>query len=69
MDAIYIGGEKELGCMEIGREADQTKEWKDGKVKMPVVIQDELREIVQEATGLLHKVDIIGYAVHGKQIQ
>ena len=69
MDAIYVGAEKEVGCMEVGSEADQTKEWKDGKVKMPVVMQDELREIVQEAPALLHKVDIIGYAVHGKQIQ
>ncbi|KAI9466416.1 hypothetical protein BDB00DRAFT_880667 [Zychaea mexicana] len=38
MDAIYISGGKELGCMEVVSEADQTKEWKDGMVKMPVVM-------------------------------
>ncbi|KAI9497329.1 hypothetical protein BDB00DRAFT_785040 [Zychaea mexicana] len=38
MDAIYISGGKEVGCMEVVSEADQTKEWKDGMVKMPVVM-------------------------------
>ncbi|KAI9467462.1 hypothetical protein BDB00DRAFT_880570 [Zychaea mexicana] len=38
MDAIYISGGKELGCMEVVSEADQMKEWKDGMVKMPVVM-------------------------------
>ncbi|KAG2217377.1 hypothetical protein INT45_007387 [Circinella minor] len=68
MDALYIGGEKEVGCMEVGSERDQTKEWKDSMVKMPVVMQDQLREIVQEAPQLKHKVDIVGYSIHGNQI-
>ncbi|KAG2217712.1 hypothetical protein INT45_009075, partial [Circinella minor] len=35
MDAIYIAGRREIGCIEIGMEDDQTKEMKDGLLKMP----------------------------------
>ena len=66
MDAIYVGERKELGCMETGNDEDQTKELKDGSVKMPTVMKDMLLQIVEETPLLLHKIDIIGYIISGK---
>ena len=48
MDAVYVGGRKELGCMEIGHDVDQTKGLKDGSMKMPIVMKDMLLQIAEE---------------------
>ncbi|KAI8149278.1 hypothetical protein BJV82DRAFT_587343 [Fennellomyces sp. T-0311] len=68
MDVVYIGGRKELGCMEVGSHVDQTKEWTDGRLKMPVVMKDMLLQIVEEAPALLHKIGITGYLINGNEI-
>ncbi|KAG2224554.1 hypothetical protein INT45_004399 [Circinella minor] len=68
MDCIYIGGSKELGCMEVGSVADQTKEFKDSGMKMPIVMKDMLREIVEKAPTLVRRVHMIGYMITGEQV-
>ncbi|KAI9495887.1 hypothetical protein BDB00DRAFT_759551 [Zychaea mexicana] len=67
MDCIYTGSLKELGCMEVGSVADQTEEFKDARMKMPVVMKDMLREIVERAPNLVRRVHMIGYMIIGKQ--
>ena len=57
VDEVYIGGDIELGCMEIGgSSADQTKELKDGQMKMPYVMKDMLLDIANKSPSLVHKV-------------
>ena len=69
MDAIYAGGGIEPGCMEIGTAADLTKELKDGKMKMPVVLKDMLLQIVEAVPTLLHQPNVTGYVINGKRKQ
>ena len=68
MDAIYIGGFKELGCMEVGPVLDQTKEFKDARIKIPMVMKDMLREIVETSRSLVRRVHMMGYTIIGKKL-
>ncbi|KAI8145553.1 hypothetical protein BJV82DRAFT_498522, partial [Fennellomyces sp. T-0311] len=45
MDIIYRTSRKEVGCVEIGKDSDQTKEMKDGLTKMPNVMHDMLAQL------------------------
>ncbi|KAI9495883.1 hypothetical protein BDB00DRAFT_759593, partial [Zychaea mexicana] len=67
MNCIYTGGLKELGCMEVGSVADETKEFKDACMKIPVIMKDMLCEIVERAPNLVRRVHMIGYMIIGKQ--
>ncbi|KAI8143456.1 hypothetical protein BJV82DRAFT_94164 [Fennellomyces sp. T-0311] len=66
VDEVYICGNIELGCMEIGGSStDQTKEIKDGRMKMPHVLKDMLLDIVTKSPTLVHKVNVTGYLISG----
>ena len=66
MDTVFIGGNIELGCMEIGgRTEDHTKEMQDGSFKMPLVMKDMLVDIVNKTPSLLHDVGITGFCING----
>ncbi|KAG0186409.1 hypothetical protein DFQ28_007905, partial [Apophysomyces sp. BC1034] len=49
MDTIYVSGNVELGCLEIGGVPCQTKAWHDSRMKMPFVMKDMLMNIVKKA--------------------
>ena len=53
--------------MEVGSVANQTKEFKDVGMKMPIVMTDMLCEIVEKAPTLVRRVHMIGYMITGKQ--
>ena len=53
--------------MEVGPVLDQTKEFKDARIKMPMVMNDMLREIVENSRSLVRRVHVIGYMIIGKE--
>lgn len=67
MDSIYVGAETELGVLEIGsRKNDDTKDLKDGYLKLPIVMKDMLKIIVDKYPAIKEKVNIVGYSIQGK---
>lgn len=66
-DTVYVAGNVELGCLEIGGPTDQTKEWKDSRIKMPIVMKDMLLQIAETSPSIVNKVHILGYVINGKQ--
>ncbi|KAI9484340.1 hypothetical protein BDB00DRAFT_153947 [Zychaea mexicana] len=68
-DTTYIGGNGvELGCLEIGRTNDQTKEFIDGSIKMPMVMRDMLLKLVEENPALVNQLHILGYLIMGDKV-
>ncbi|KAI7859393.1 hypothetical protein BDC45DRAFT_475199 [Circinella umbellata] len=68
-DTTYIGGDGvELGCLEIGKTNNQTKELMDGSIKMPVVMRDMLMKLVEETPSLVNKLHILGYMIMGNKV-
>ena len=67
MDTIFTGGNRELGCIEIGPRLDQTKEFYDSRLKMPLVLRDMLLDIIK-APKLLYKTQTLGYSISGGKI-
>ena len=66
MDTVYAGKRQvEVGCMEIGKSINQTKEWQDGRLKMPIVMRDMLMSMVEETPALLHTLHTMGYSING----
>ncbi|KAG1442653.1 hypothetical protein G6F56_010976 [Rhizopus delemar] len=66
MDTIYVSGNVELGCLEIGGVPCQTKAWHDSRMKMPFVMKDMLMNIVKKAPVKINEVHVVGYIINGK---
>ena len=65
-DTTYIGGDDvELGCLEINKTNNQTKELLDGSIKMPTVMRDMLMKLVEESPTLVNELHILGYVIMG----
>ena len=64
-DTIYKCGPRELGCCEVGAAQDQTKEFRDCALKMPLVLRDMLLALTYDPS-LLHKSHVIGYSISGR---
>ncbi|KAI7850399.1 hypothetical protein BDC45DRAFT_572894 [Circinella umbellata] len=67
MDTIYTAGHREIGYIEIGKEDDQTKEMKDGLLKMHIVMHDMLIQLAYTET-LVRKVHVVGFLITGSKI-
>ncbi|KAI7851460.1 hypothetical protein BDC45DRAFT_515840 [Circinella umbellata] len=67
IDTIFYANRKELGLIEVGKKIDQTKEMKDGLVKMPIVMHDMLINLAT-TKELLRKVKVVGYVINGYKI-
>ncbi|KAI9278730.1 hypothetical protein BDA99DRAFT_420074, partial [Phascolomyces articulosus] len=63
-DTIFSYGNIELGCTEIGPAKDQTKEFRDSMLKMPIVLRDMLL-LTAFAPSLLHQSHVIRYGIFG----
>ncbi|KAI8144670.1 hypothetical protein BJV82DRAFT_605789 [Fennellomyces sp. T-0311] len=68
MDTVYVGGEIELGAMEIGGLQDDTKGFKDGMVKLPRVMKDMLVAIANKAPSCLRQTHITGFSINGDEV-
>ncbi|KAI9007868.1 hypothetical protein CLU79DRAFT_777690 [Phycomyces nitens] len=69
MDSIYIGAEMELGALEIGGgKTNDTKDLKDGYLKLPTVMKDMLNDIVDKYPTIKEKVNIVGYNIQDNQL-
>ncbi|KAI9004825.1 hypothetical protein CLU79DRAFT_713434, partial [Phycomyces nitens] len=67
MDSIYVGADMELGALEIGGgKTNDTKDLKDGYLKLPTVMKDMLNDIVDKYPTIKEKVNIVGYNIQGK---
>ncbi|KAI8084432.1 uncharacterized protein BX664DRAFT_315990 [Halteromyces radiatus] len=62
MDTVYVAGDFELGCLEMGGYSNQTKEWRDSRIKMAVVKKDMLLRIIDTAPAVINDVHVIGYS-------
>lgn len=62
MDIIYVTGGLELGCLEIGS-SDVTKDWRDSRVKMPIVMKDVLLELVGATLFIATRAHIDVYSI------
>ncbi|KAG2223091.1 hypothetical protein INT45_008939 [Circinella minor] len=69
MDGILKCGEVEYGCIEIDQNTDSTKELKDSRLKLPIVMKDMFLKIYHYAPELQHKIHIVGYNINGPSIQ
>ena len=65
IDTNYVGSGIELGGLEAGYKKDNTKEFEDAMLKLPIVLKDMLTEIVNCRPSLLRKAHVIGYNVNG----
>ena len=65
MDAINIGGFKELECMEAGPVLDQTKEFKNACINIPMVMKDMSHEIIEGSRPLVRHVHLMGCMIIG----
>ncbi|KAI9345952.1 hypothetical protein BD770DRAFT_413887 [Pilaira anomala] len=79
MNSVYIGAELELGAAENesrgkeyttqhpenGNKKDDTKNLSDGYLKLPIVMKDMLKNIVENYPEIRNEVNIIGYNVQG----
>ncbi|KAG2224490.1 hypothetical protein INT45_010556 [Circinella minor] len=65
IDTIYIGSDIELGGLEIGARRDNTKEFQDSMLKLPLVLKDMLTEIINHRPSLLRDAHVLGYNING----
>lgn len=63
---IYYVNRKEVGIVEVGKKLDQTKEMKDGMIKMSILMHDMLINFAVDKT-ILRKVKFLRYVINGKQ--
>ncbi|KAI9488958.1 hypothetical protein BDB00DRAFT_645146 [Zychaea mexicana] len=64
MDVLYQSSGKELGCSEIGKDEDQTKEMKDRLSKMSIVMHTMLLQLAS-SESLLRRVHVPGFLLAG----
>ncbi|KAI9488924.1 hypothetical protein BDB00DRAFT_771644, partial [Zychaea mexicana] len=65
IDVIYSANRKEVGCVEIGKNEDQTKEMKDSLTKMPLIMHDMLSQVAYSQKSL-HQVQMLGFVINGQ---
>ncbi|KAI9498528.1 hypothetical protein BDB00DRAFT_754536, partial [Zychaea mexicana] len=65
IDVIYSANRKEVGCVEIGKNEDQTKEMKDSLTKMPLIMHDMLSQVAYSQKSL-RQVQILGFVINGQ---
>ncbi|KAI9498535.1 hypothetical protein BDB00DRAFT_867176 [Zychaea mexicana] len=65
IDVIYSVNRKEVGCVEIGKNEDQTKEMKDSLTKMPLIMHDMLSQVTYSQKSLC-QVQILGFVINGQ---
>ena len=61
----YIRGGTKLGALEIGPTKDNTREFKDGMLKLPFFLKDILANILNHHPKLLRKRHALGYNING----
>jgi len=67
MDTIYVDGEMEIGAVESGNQKnDGAKDLKDGYLKLPIVMKDMMKTIIDKHPAMKKKVNIVGYNIQGK---
>ena len=64
IDVIYSAARKGIGCIEIGKDDNQSKEMKDGMLKMPLIMHDMLIDL-SETEELLRHAQVLGYVING----
>ncbi|KAG2221872.1 hypothetical protein INT45_012516, partial [Circinella minor] len=65
----YIGGDGvELECLEVGKASDQTKEFMDGSIKMPIVMRDMLLKLAGKSPVLVNELHVLRYVIMGNTI-
>ncbi|KAI7855876.1 hypothetical protein BDC45DRAFT_534212 [Circinella umbellata] len=69
IDTIYIGCDIELGGLEIGARRNNTKEFQDSMLKLPLVLKDMLTEIINNRPSLLRDAHVLGYNINGTGIK
>ncbi|KAG2225687.1 hypothetical protein INT45_012159 [Circinella minor] len=62
IDTIYSTNGIEVGCIEVGKDDDQTKSIKDGLIKMPIIMHDMLTQLA-ETEEVLRKAKVLGYVI------
>lgn len=65
VDTIYIGGDIELGGLEIGPTRDNTKEFQGSMLKLSFVLKDMLTDIINHRPSLLRDAHVLGYNING----
>ena len=65
MDMVFKAGRLEYGALEFGQKADDTKELRDSRIKLPHVMKDMLLTIMHAAPELLRSIHIVGYNING----
>ncbi|KAI8147850.1 hypothetical protein BJV82DRAFT_575023 [Fennellomyces sp. T-0311] len=68
IDVIYCGSNIELGGHEIGKDNVDTREMKDGMLKLPIVLKDMLSSVINTMPSLAHRVHALGYNINGNSI-
>lgn len=63
MDAVYVSAGVYLGALEIGGKNDNTKDFKDGYIKLPHVMKDQLKAIIDDHPSIMPDVAIVGYNI------
>lgn len=69
MDILFVHGNKELGCVEVGKQLTTNMDDKymdDGMIKMPKSLRDMLSCLVQKNPDKINNVAVIGYLIMGK---
>ncbi|KAG2218355.1 hypothetical protein INT45_012974 [Circinella minor] len=69
LDTIYIGSGVELGGLEAGPTRNNTKEFEDSMMKLPLVFKDMLSEIASRRPSLLYKAHVLGYNINGNSVR
>ncbi|GAA5794829.1 hypothetical protein HPULCUR_000176 [Helicostylum pulchrum] len=69
LNSIYLGAELELGALENGnKRIDDNKDLADGYYKLPIVMKNMLKCIIDKYASLKSDVNIIGYNIQGEYI-
>lgn len=62
MDSVYLGADLELGALEVrSKKNDDIKDLSDGYYKLPIVMEDMVKNIADKYPSLRNDVKIIGY--------
>ncbi|KAG2228710.1 hypothetical protein INT48_006679 [Thamnidium elegans] len=59
---------EEIGRKAVGRRTDDSKDLSDGYFKLPIVMKDMLKDIIDRYTSLRNDVNIIGYNIQSEYI-
>ncbi|KAI9263507.1 hypothetical protein EDC94DRAFT_606962 [Helicostylum pulchrum] len=69
LNSIYLGAELELGALENGnKRIDNNKDLADGYYKLPIVMKNMLKCIIDKYASLKSDVNIIGYNIQDNKL-